>query len=133
VRWARASSRYDDTVAFYRDLVGLPIVGSFAGSFGEDGTIFGLPDVATQMEIVRAHEPEGPRGSADQLVLYLDDAAAVDAATEPLRRHGLSPREAPPAYWAASGAVIFDDPDGHGVVFAPWVYGRDPDPTDGHS
>ena len=37
----------------------------------------------------------------------------------------------PHGYWSANGAVVFRDPDGRGVVFAPWVYGRDPDPADG--
>jgi GNAT superfamily N-acetyltransferase len=130
LRWARASSHYEATVAFYRDLVGLPIVGDFAGSFGDDGTIFGLPDTRTQLEIVRAHNADEPTGSVDQLVLYLSDPAAVARATKTLRQQGFTPDSSPPAYWAANGAVIFDDPDGRGVVFAPWVYGRDPEPAD---
>ena len=28
------------------------------------------------------------------------------------------------------GAVVYLDPDGRGVVYAPWIFGRDPDPTD---
>jgi len=32
--------------------------------------------------------------------------------------------------WRANGAVIYRDPDGRDVVFAPWVYGRDPEPDD---
>ena len=76
VRWARVSSRYEDTIGFYRDVVGLPVVGEFTGSFGEDGTIFGLPDTGTQMEVVRGPDGEDP-GALDQLVLYLDDAEAV--------------------------------------------------------
>ena len=30
LRWARASAHYDDTIAFYREVVGLPVVGEFA-------------------------------------------------------------------------------------------------------
>ena len=64
LRWARSSGRYEATVAFYRDLLRLPIVDQFTSSFGEDGTIFGLPDTSVQLEIVRADEgmPAG-RGS----------------------------------------------------------------------
>ena len=43
VRFAHASRHYDITIAFYRDVVGLPVIGMFADSFGEDGTIYGLP------------------------------------------------------------------------------------------
>ena len=56
LRWARSSAHYDATVSFYRDTDRpFPVVGEFTASFGEDGTIFGLPDTSIQMEIVRAH------------------------------------------------------------------------------
>jgi catechol 2,3-dioxygenase-like lactoylglutathione lyase family enzyme len=130
LRWVRSSARYDETVAFYRDLVGLPVVGGFSDSYAEDGTIFGLPDTSTQLEIVRVSEPVGFPDRFDQLVLYLADAAAQERAVEPLRRAGLVPIPDPHPYWAANGAVVFLDPDGRGVVFAPWIYGREPDPAD---
>ena len=74
----------------------------------------------------------GPDGF-DQHVLYLNDMEAVTTATAPLRKQGFTPDPAPHGYWAANGAVVFRDPDGRGVVFAPWVYGRDADPVDGGS
>lgn len=128
LRWARASVHYDATIRFYRDLIGLPVIDAFTASFGEDGTIFGLPDSSVQLEIVRAHADVGTGGALDQLVLYLDDADAVIAGTAPLRAHGCTPDPDPHPYWAANGAVVFQDPDGRRVVFAPWVFGRDPDP-----
>lgn len=129
LRWARSSNHYADTIVFYRDLVGLPVIGEFTSSFGEDGTIFGLPDTTVQMEIVRARG-NGAIGGFDQLVLYLDDADAVAVATAALHDSGLVPEPAPHPYWAANGAVVYHDPDGRDVVFAPWVYGRDPDPIE---
>jgi GNAT superfamily N-acetyltransferase len=128
LRWARASRHYEDTVAFYRDLVRLPVVDGFTGSFGEDGTIFGLPDTTVQMEIVRGG-PATVTGTFDQLVLYLDGVAAVADATSALTDAGLAPEPQQHPYWAANGAVTYADPDGRGVVFAPWVFGRDPDPV----
>jgi GNAT superfamily N-acetyltransferase len=133
LRWAHASGRYDDTISFYRDAVGLPVIGQFTDSFGEDGTIFGLPDTTNQLEIVRAHRDDDQSGSFDQLVLYLDGDDAVITATAPLLASGVLPDEAPHPYWAANRAVTFHDPDGRGVVFAPWVYGREPDPVDSRS
>lgn len=130
LRWVRSSRRYEDAVGFYREVVGLPVVGGFAGSFGDDGTIFGLPDTGTQLEIVRG-DPDAPDSDEfDQLVFYLDDVEAMSAATAPLREHGLSPELEPHPYWRANGATLYRDPDGRGLVFAPWVYGRDPDPID---
>jgi ribosomal protein S18 acetylase RimI-like enzyme len=130
LRWARASNRYDDTIAFYRDLVGLPVVDEFRSSYGEDGTIFGLPDTTVQLEVIRAQPGLAPIGSLEQVVLYLDDAEALARATGRLAEAGLIPDPDQHAYWAANGAVTFRDPDGRGLVLAPWVYGRVPDPVD---
>jgi catechol 2,3-dioxygenase-like lactoylglutathione lyase family enzyme len=130
LRWARASARYDEAVGFYRDLVGLPVVGEFTSSFGEDGTIFGLPDTTVQMEVVRARPSDAAVGSFDQLVLYVDDEDVLAAATARLRDAGLRPDPSQHPYWAANGATTYRDPDGRGVVYAPWVYGRVPDPVD---
>ena len=131
LRWARSSGHYDDTISFYRDVIGLPVVDEFTDSFGEDGTIFGLPDTGTQMEIIRGTDGED-RGAFDQLVFYLDDAQAVTAATAPLHARGIRPDPEPHPYWQANGAVTYRDPDGRAVVYAPWVYGVVPDPINQH-
>jgi GNAT superfamily N-acetyltransferase len=133
VRFAHVSGRYESSIAFYRDLLGLPIVGTFTGSFGEDGTVFGLPDTTLQIEIVRARGASPPvevGQLVNQLTFYLNGAEAVDKATAPMRDAGLLPEAQPHPYWAANGAVVYRDPDGYEIVFAPWVYGRDPDPID---
>ena len=57
LRVGRSSAHYDQAVRFYRDLVGLPVLESCAGSYGEDGVVFGLPDTSVQLEIVRSVEP----------------------------------------------------------------------------
>jgi GNAT superfamily N-acetyltransferase len=130
VRWARASRRYDETVAFYRDLLQLPVVDEFSASHGEDGTIFGLPDTPIHLEMIRAHQGTDATTPFEQLVFYVEDDEAVERATARLRAVGFTPvREAHP-YWEANGAVTYRDPDGRDIVFAPWVYGRVPDPVD---
>lgn len=136
VRWAWTSRHYERCVSFYRDLVGLPVLEQFTGSYGEDGTLFGLPGAGVHLEITRANP--GPEAApahdgmrpGDQLVFYLPGPVALAAATRRLREAGLAPDDAPPAYWAANRAVIFRDPDGHGVVYAPWVYARDTEPAE---
>jgi GNAT superfamily N-acetyltransferase len=130
VRWARTSRRYEETVEFYRDLIRLPVLEEFSSSYGEDGTIFGLPDTSVHMEIVRGHADDGDPSPFDQLVLYLNDAAAVETARAPLRAAGLTPTPDQHPYWQANGAITYHDPDGRAVVFAPWVYGRVPGPVD---
>src|SRR5215472_8160871 len=51
VRW---SPRYEQTVVFYRDIIGLPVLETFENSYGLDGTILGLPGGPVHLEIVRS-------------------------------------------------------------------------------
>jgi catechol 2,3-dioxygenase-like lactoylglutathione lyase family enzyme len=124
LRVGRSSAHYDQAIRFYRDLVGLPVLESFAGSYGEDGTIFGLPDTAVQLEIVRSTEPAGRVDRIDMLVFYLPDAAAQERLIARMSAGGEEPTSQHP-YWQANGGVTYEDPDGREVVFVSWVYGRD--------
>jgi catechol 2,3-dioxygenase-like lactoylglutathione lyase family enzyme len=128
VRFSRSSAHYERTVAFYRDVLGLPLIGEFAESFGEDGTILGLPGLPTHLEIVRGHDPAPVVDPLDQLVFYLSGTAAVAVATARLQAAGVPRDPAPHPYWSARGGVSFLDPDGRRVVFAPWVFGEEEEP-----
>jgi catechol 2,3-dioxygenase-like lactoylglutathione lyase family enzyme len=130
LRVVRASANYDATIEFYRDVVGLPVVGEFHESYGEDGTIFGMPGTETHLEVVRA-QPPGPSVDAfDQLVFYLPDRAAVDAATKNLLAAGVRPEADQHPYWEENGGTTFRDPDGRAVIYVSWVFGRDTQPSD---
>ena len=131
LRVVRSSAHFDATIGFYRDLVGLRVVDEFRGSYGEDGTIFGLPGTETHLEIVRVQPPGPVIDAFDQLVFYLPDQAAVDEATARLFDGGVRPEAHQHPYWEENGGTTFRDPDGRGVIFVSWVYGRDPQPSDG--
>ncbi len=45
IRFARTYYQYDEAVHFFRDLVRLPLYEQFEGSYGENGSIFGLPNL----------------------------------------------------------------------------------------
>ena len=124
VRVGRSSTYYDQTIRFYRDLVGLPVLERFAASYGEDGTIFGLPDTSVQLEIVRSAAPVVQADRLDMLVLYLPDAAAQQRLIATMAAAGVEPTSQHP-YWQANGGVTYQDPDGRQVVFVSWVYGHD--------
>ena len=124
LRVGRSSAHYDQTVRFYRDLVGLLVLESFERSYGEDGTIFGLPDTSVQLEIVRSTESVVWADRIDTLVFYLADAAAQERLIARMAAAGAKPTSQHP-YWHANGGVTYQDPDGREVVFVSWVYGRD--------
>ena len=123
IRFSRRSHRFEETVAFYRDLVGLPLYETFEASYGEKGAIFGLPGPSLTFELVDSED----RVSADileQICLYFPGPGAQAAAMEALRSAGVEPVRSHP-YWEANGAATFLDPDGRAVVFAPFVYGEE--------
>lgn len=126
LRFVRSSVHYDATIGFYRDLVGLPIIDEFQDSYGEDGTIFGLPSSPNHLEIVRSHGNGGTIDAFDQIVFYLPDEQARDLVIQRLRAGGVEPAAAQHPYWDDWGGVTFVDPDGRGVIFVPWVYRAQP-------
>lgn len=126
IRFARRSSNFDETVRFYRELVGLPLYETFEASYDSNGAIFGLPSWNLTLEIVEAAD-EVAVDSHEQLCLYFPDKQSQQAAIARLQQAGLEPVEQHP-YWAATGAVTYRDPDGRKVVFAPFVFGvNEPD------
>jgi hypothetical protein len=100
------------------------VLDSFAASYGEDGTIFGLPDSSVQLEIVRSAAPVVRADRIDMLVFYLPDSAAQERLIARMAAAGVEPTSQHP-YWQANGGVTYQDPDGREVVFVSWVYGRD--------
>jgi hypothetical protein len=121
IRFARRSSNFEETVRFYRELVGLPLYETFEASFGSNGAIFGLPSANLTLEIVEAVDAVAV-DSHEQLCLYFPDEQAQQAAIARLRQAAVEPVEQHP-YWEATGAVTYRDPDGREVVFAPFVFG----------
>lgn len=121
MRFARRTSNFEETVRFYRELVGLPLFETFEASYGSNGAIFGLPSWNLTLEIVESADPVAV-DQHEQLCLYFPDAQAQRAATARLRAAGLEPVAQHP-YWEATGAVTYRDPDGREIVFAPFVFG----------
>jgi catechol 2,3-dioxygenase-like lactoylglutathione lyase family enzyme len=129
IRFARRSNHFEETVAFYRDLVGLPLLLTFDAhepdNFG--GAVFGLPDASVNLELVSSEEPV-PVDRHEELVLYLGGPDARDEALRRLTDAGLTPCEQY-HYWTANESVTFLDPDGREVVFAPWIFGEELPPA----
>jgi catechol 2,3-dioxygenase-like lactoylglutathione lyase family enzyme len=128
-RVAQRTNHFTETVAFYRDLVGLPLLLTFEphGPDGFHGAIFGLPDASATFEIVTAPEPVAV-DPHNELVLYLPGPEARDTAARRLTDAGHEP-VTPYQYWIDNDSVAFADPDGRQVIFAPWIFGKEPTPA----
>ena len=121
LRVMRLSARYEQTVAFYRDIIGLPVLEAFDDSYGQDGTILGLPGSTVHLEIVRLRGALAPTPGRDQLVFYLPDASAMQRLAARFTSADIHP--VPQIdYWEANGAISYLDPDGREVVLVPWIY-----------
>ena len=123
VRVARPTADLDRIRSFYADVVGFPLLWSFADHDGFDGAIFGLPDERTQLELVRTPHDETPAPkNEDALVLYHGAGATVTELIDRLRRAGTEVPDDDPTlnpYWPRQGALCFVDPDGYRLIVVP--------------
>jgi catechol 2,3-dioxygenase-like lactoylglutathione lyase family enzyme len=118
VRVARPTGDLGAAAAFYRDALGLPVLGAFEDHDGFSGLILGLPDASRQLELVAADAAPAPTAE-DQLVVYLGSAEDVEQAAAGIRAAGHEPRVSPNPYWANVDAVCFVDPDGYWLILSP--------------
>jgi catechol 2,3-dioxygenase-like lactoylglutathione lyase family enzyme len=115
LRVARHTDRLADVVAFYRDGLGLTVIGGFRDHGGYDGCFLAVPGTGAHLELTSGGAHPAPEPHPESLlVLYLGDAAAVEAAAA---RLGEPVAPANP-YWAEHG-LTFEDPDGFRVVLVP--------------
>lgn len=116
LRVARHTRRLDETVAFYRDGIGLPEIGGFRGHDGYDGVFLAVPGTGAHLELTAGGGHDAPAPHPESLlVLYLGDDAAVQRVVS---RLGVEPIAPANPYWAEHGVTV-QDPDGFGVVLVP--------------
>jgi catechol 2,3-dioxygenase-like lactoylglutathione lyase family enzyme len=123
LRVARASDDLEALLPFYRDGLGLRVLGRFRDHDGVDGVMLGAPGAAYHLEFTRAagHVAGRAPGDDNLLVFYLPDAAAWRAAVARMRAAGFAPVPPGNPYWNRVG-LTFEDPDGYRVVLqnAAW-------------
>jgi len=117
VRWARPTDRLEEVVAFYRDGLGLAVLGRFVGHSGYDGVTLGLPGSDYQLELTtHADGSPCPAPSLDNLlVLYVESEQAAELAAGRLADLGYRDVEPENPYWDGRSITI-PDPDGWRVV-----------------
>jgi catechol 2,3-dioxygenase-like lactoylglutathione lyase family enzyme len=123
LRIARPTDHWDALLRFYRDGLGLELLGSFEDHDGFDGMMLGAPGAPYHFEFTRQKgHIVGPAPTQDNLVVfYLPDTAQWQAAVARMEAHGFAPVPSYNPYWDRAGKT-FEDPDGYRVVLqnAEW-------------
>lgn len=115
-RLARPARDLALSVRFYRDLLGLPVVGGFEGHAGYDGVFFGLPGGA-ELELTAGAARPAPSTEDDLLVLYVGTLREVESTGARLAAAGVARVASPNPYWNRTGQTYLD-PDGYRLVVA---------------
>ena len=127
LRIARHTEQLDELVAFYRDGLGLELIGAFNEHDGYSGRFLAVPGTAAHLEFTSGPAATAPAPHPESLtVLYLADTAAVGAAVD---RCAATLVETDNPYWQRVGAVAVRDPDGFLVVLVPGPSTEPPDPA----
>ena len=117
VRVARPTNKLGEVVMFYRDALGLPVIGHFEGHAGYSGVMLEIP--GTQMHLEFTYTEQGspcPAPTKDNLlVFYFPDHASYAKALNRLKLSGHAPVTPENPYWL-NKSFTFEDPDGWRVV-----------------
>jgi catechol 2,3-dioxygenase-like lactoylglutathione lyase family enzyme len=117
IRIARPTDAMSAVVAFYRDGLGLEVLGSFEDHDGFDGVMLGLGGLAWHLEFTRKKGHAVGRAPSEDnlLVFYLPDGDAWRAAIARMEGAGYAAVASFNPYWDRRGRT-FEDPDGYRVV-----------------
>jgi catechol 2,3-dioxygenase-like lactoylglutathione lyase family enzyme len=117
LRVARPTDHLDEVIRFYREGIGLSILGSFEDHQGFDGVMLGLPGATYHLEFTRKHGHSAGRAPTQDnlLVFYISDKQEWLNATERMAAAGYESVASFNPYWDRLGQT-YEDPDGYRVV-----------------
>src|SRR4051794_31413496 len=123
LRVARATDNLPEVVRFYRDGLGLEVIGSFEDHAGFDGVMLGHSGAGYHLEFTHQRDTQVGRAPTEEnlLVFYLPESGEWQNAVDRMRAQGHMPVASSNPYWNKNG-ITFEDPDGYRVVMqnAPW-------------
>lgn len=116
IRIARHTTDLDQIVAFYQNVLGLEILGSFKDHNQYDGVIMGLNNESWHLEFTASNEkPDHKPDEDDLLVFYTHSQVEYDQLLKKLKSGGIEEVSPKNPYWKENGTT-FLDPDGFRVV-----------------
>lgn len=119
LRVARPTDNLELVVQFYRDGLGMQVLGHFEDHDGFDGVMLGAENAPYHFEFTRKKGHTAGRAPTQDnlLVFYLPDSDEFKQAVDQLLSAGYNAVPSFNAYWDHNGCT-FEDPDGYRVVLA---------------
>ena len=118
LRVARHTANLKPIIHFYRDILGLKVLGRFENHNGYNGVFLGLKGAAWHLEFTTS--AEAPRHQPDEddlLVFYVNSREEYALLKQKFAENGIHPISAKNPYWNENG-ICYLDPDGYGIIIA---------------
>jgi catechol 2,3-dioxygenase-like lactoylglutathione lyase family enzyme len=117
-RHARHCHSLPEMIRFYRDGLGLLVLGTFEGHDGYDGVFLGPEAGDWHLEFTVSDAPAQHCPDPDDLlVFYVNSRPEMEQWAARIEKTGGKPVEPANPYWKKQG-VTFEDPEGYRVVVA---------------
>jgi len=117
-RIARHTKILTPILTFYRDILGLQILGDFKGHDGYDGVFLGIPGSNWHLEFTVSDEnPVHFPDDDDLLVFYTDSSEQYMGLLKNFAQNNIDPITPKNPYWELNGTT-YTDPDDYRIVIA---------------
>jgi catechol 2,3-dioxygenase-like lactoylglutathione lyase family enzyme len=118
LRVARHTTDLKPITGFYRDILGLEVIGQFKDHDGYDGVFLGDKNADWHLEFTMSNElPKHTPDEDDFLVFYPVSADEYDSIVKRFAVNNIKEIAPKNPYWKENG-VTFSDPDGYWIVIA---------------
>ena len=117
-RVARHTDSLEPIIKFYRDLLGLEVIGKFINHNKYDGVFIGKEGLHWHLEFTTSNQsPKHLTDKDDLLVFYLDTEEEYNLLKRKFNDNGLSSVQSKNPYWNNNGTTYID-PDGFRIVIS---------------
>ncbi|WP_396189276.1 VOC family protein [Flavobacterium sp.] len=122
-RIARPTNNLKEVVSFYKNALGLEVIGSFENHEGYDGVMLGLPDKTYHLEFTQHIDklPLPEPTKENLLIFYYDSPQEYEKVIKKFTQLGLEPVEPENPYWK-NKSTTYEDPDKWRIVLFNGVY-----------
>ncbi len=115
---ARHTDDLEPIVKFYRDILGLEIIGEFKNHNNYDGVFIGKEGLDWHLEFTTSNDSADHDADMDDLlVFYVESEKEYIKLNEKFKDKGISPAVPKNPYWKENGST-YTDPDGFRVVIS---------------